>query len=308
MNIVELKRHITIPDFMSKIGAIPTDCKGKFLHYKSPLREDNNPSFWVNTETGTCGDFAVGNIGDVINLAAAYWHTDNCTAKQNLEDMFRLGYFSFAKQRVSQTASTPPTTNKTANTTAKYEIKPLQKINLLAYAYKRGITAPTAQKYLKECWVNDKYYYLAFQNDKGGYVLRNSFERNNTNMKKVPIRNYGKGGITTISHNSDRVVFFEGFFDFLSWVEYMAAKGKHIEQYNIIVLNSCSNISSILNKLDYYKAIYTFLDNDPKGRETTEKITSKYPDKLMDLTPQLLKREGEDFNDFWKTYIQNNQK
>ena len=302
MTYEDVKKMITIPDFLKCIGAESVDRKGDFLHYHSPLREDKNPSFWVNTKTQTCGDFG-GNdkIGSVIDLAAAYWHTNTETAKKNLEDMLCLGSFSFAKQRVYQTANTPPNTNKTANTTAKYEIKPLQKINLLAYAYKRGITAPTAQKYLKECWKDDKYFYLAFQNDNGGYALRNSTD---SNFSKI---NYGKGGVTTISHNSDRVVFFEGFFDFLSWVEYMAAKGKHIEQYNIIVLNSCSNISSILNKLDYYKAIYTFLDNDPKGRETTEKITSKYPDKLMDLTPKIIKSDCKDFNDYWVQLRKNAQ-
>ena len=294
MTYEDVKKMITIPDFLKCIGEESVNRKGDFLHYHSPFREDKNPSFWVNTKTQTCGDFG-GNerIGSVIDLAAAYWNTDAETAKQNLEDMLCLGSFSFERQRVCRASTTPtPSKTKTANAIAKYEIKPLQKINLLAYAYKRGISATTARKYLKECWKDDKYFYLAFQNDNGGYALRNSTD---SNYSKI---NYGKGGITTISHNSDRVVFFEGFFDFLSWIEYMAAKGRQAEQFNAIVLNSCSNLSKIINNLGSYTKIYLLLDNDQKGAETANKITNKYPDKAENLTPKMI-GNYKDFNEFW---------
>lgn len=304
MNIVELKRHITIPDFMSKIGAIPTDSKGKFLHYKSPLREDNNPSFWVNTETGTCGDFAVGNIGDVINLAAAYWHTDNCTAKQNLEDMFRLGYFFSAKPKSYPTNEHQPQTAQ--NKITIKHLQPLQNRALVQYVVQeRCISYITAKLYLQEAYykINDgtkQFFAAAFKNDSGGYALRNSIFKNCC----------APNDITTLPYGSDTVLIFEGFMDFLACVDYWKHKTNKVIPYDVIVLNSIANANKM--NLDKYTTIKLMLDNDTAGQSTTATITTKYKSKhIEDITQKMFVGEYQgckDFNDFWKTYIQNNQK
>ena len=280
---------VSIPDFLNFLGCAPTNRKGEWLHYHSPFREDKHPSFWVNLRTGTCGDLAEGRIGDVVNLAARYYNCDNATAAANIADSFRLGAFSSANKHTAAQHNEPetPTTQAT-----KFVYQPLQHRNLIIYAQKRGISEPTAKKYLLECWKNDKYYYLAFRNDNGGYALRND---TTGNYSKI---NDGTNGVTSISHNSDKVVIFEGFFDFLSWVEYMAAKGKQVEQFNAIILNSCSNLSKIINKLGCFAKFYLLLDNDHKGAETAEKIIDKYPDKAENLTPKMI--DGyKDFNDYW---------
>ena len=114
MKIENIKKMVSIPELLSFWGYHPASRKGDFLHYKSPLREDHNPSFWVNTQKNVCGDFNGDYIGDVINLAARYYHCDIKTAAANLTDMFRLGSFTAASLRERQ-AATPTTITTEGN-------------------------------------------------------------------------------------------------------------------------------------------------------------------------------------------------
>lgn len=269
-------------------------CKGiecfrsaKGVCFKSPFRADSNPSAIIFANTKLFHDIGTG---DRMNLINFIMKLEGCT-------------FDKAMQIVSDNAAaaTPTTatvpTEEQAATAAKFEYRPLQNANLINYAQRRGISEKTAKKYLSECWKNGKYYYLAFRNDNGGYALRNDTK---SNFAKI---NDGKGGVTTINNQSDRVVIFEGFFDFLSWVEYMTANGKQAQHFNTIVLNSCTNVAYILHTLETYAHIYLLLDNDKKGNDTAAKILNRYPDTAQNLTPRMLADGIKDFNDYWKTLI-----
>ena len=107
MDIAKIKQMVSIPDFLNFLGCVPTDHKdGRYLHYRSPLREDNKPSFWVDTQKGICGDFNGDRIGDVINLAERYYNCDFKTAAANIADSFRWRIF-ISQQAHSSTADNP---------------------------------------------------------------------------------------------------------------------------------------------------------------------------------------------------------
>lgn len=305
MNIIELKKYVKISDFMHINHYEPTSKSGKYLHYKSPLREDKKPSFWVDTEKDICGDFSTGKIGDIVNLAAAFWRLDLKAAKQNLEDMFRLGSFSFAKPKYTfQKSSTP-----TAATESKIYIKHVQEIQnaaLLQYIEERGISCTVAKEYVKEVYYKTadtetarQYFALAFRNDKGGYELRNKYFKGSTSPKDV----------TTIKNGSKSVLIFEGFFDFLACVEYWNSKNKIIP-YDVIVLNSVSNANKI--NLDKYDTIKLLLDNDTAGQNTAELLTIQYSGKTVEnVTKKLFVgefKECKDFNDYWRKVIKSIKK
>ncbi|MBO7596215.1 MAG: toprim domain-containing protein [Bacteroidales bacterium] len=254
----------------------------KGIRLKSPFRVDTNPSAVIFTDRKLYYD---SGTDERISLVKFVMRLENC----NFDKAFNI----ITNNTITEHYHNAPPNTVKQKPTENFIFKPLQNKNLIEYANKRGIGAATAKRYLLECWKNSKYYYLAFKNDFGGYAMRNDTK---SNFSKI---NYGKGGVTTINNNSDRVIIFEGLFDFLSWVEYMAATDQQAEQFNIIVLNSCSNVSSILNKLTDYKQIYLLLDNDPKGNETAAKITTKYPDKVKNLTPYFIKDPCKDFNDYW---------
>lgn len=293
MNISELKKYIKIPDFLRAYGHEPTSQKGGYLHYKSPLREDNKPSFWVNVEKDICGDFASGTIGDIISLAKLYYQSDERTALANIADCFRLGFFSFAEHpRQSQ-----PPTKPSAAINIKHT-QPLQNKALIQYAEGRGISAPTAQKFLMECYYSasesaqaKQYFAIAFQNDKGGFELRNKYFKGGTSPK----------GITTIKQASDTAVIFEGFMDFLSAEEFWHVKTGGYIPYNVIVLNSIVNRPYI--DLKPYRFIKCFLDNDGGGVECFQKIAVDYP-QAQNLSQKLFP-DNKDFNDFWVSHKKN---
>jgi hypothetical protein len=265
------------------------------LHYKSPLREDHNPSFWVNTQKNVCGDFNGDYIGDVINLAARYYHCDIKTAAANLTDMFRLGSFTAASLRERQAAT--PTTITTEGNIFITHTQPLQNAALLQYVQERGISTETAKKYLQEVYYKTsksetarQYFGVSFRNDKGGCEIRNKYYKGGKSPKSV----------TTFKQGSDTVLVFEGVFTFLSCIEYWNSLNKTIP-YDVIVLNSLSNI----NKADFahYATIKLMLDADKAGYDATNRLTAQYPNAI-NITPKFIpyalqSKSYNDFNDYW---------
>jgi hypothetical protein len=298
-NFTNIKRLVKIPEFLRFVGFEPINRKGDFLHYRSPLREDKNPSFWVNTRTDTCGDFNGDRIGDVINLAARWYHCDIKTAAANIADTFRLGGFSFAKPMTFAKASSHPTAAATDNRRIFIRhIQDIQNAALLQYIAQRGISTDTARKYLKEVYYTTSpsatarpYFALAFRNDKGGYELRSKYFKGCSATKSI----------TTITNHSATVLIFEGFMDFLSCVEYWNSKNKAIP-YDVIVLNSTANANK--TDLSKYTTIKLMLDNDQSGRSTAAAIAAKYSDKhIEDITAKMFVgtfQGCKDFNDYWK--------
>ncbi len=300
MKIENIKKMVSIPELLSFWGYHPASRKGDFLHYKSPLREDHNPSFWVNLKTSTCGDFNGDRIGDVINLAARYYNCDIKTAADNLADFFRLGSFSATAVHRDYPTAQAATKTHTSNIHIKH-VQPLQNTALLQYVQERGITTDTAKKYLQEVYYKTsdgenapQYFGVAFRNDKGGYEIRSKYFKGSASPKTV----------TTFKQCSDTVVVFEGVFTFLSCIEYWNSLNKTIP-YDVIVLNSLSNI----NKADFahYATIKLMLDADKAGYDATNRLTAQYPNAI-NITPKFIhyalqSKSYNDFNDYWLKHI-----
>ena len=62
MNIQEVK-NIRIADYLQSLGYTPVKQQGNSLWYKSPLREEKDASFKVNTELNKWYDLGLGKIG-----------------------------------------------------------------------------------------------------------------------------------------------------------------------------------------------------------------------------------------------------
>ena len=59
MNIEEAKK-ISIADYLHSLGCSPVKRQGANLWYKSPLREETEASFKVNTDLNKWYDFGLG--------------------------------------------------------------------------------------------------------------------------------------------------------------------------------------------------------------------------------------------------------
>ena len=73
----EEAKKIRIVDYLHSLGYSPVKQQGVNLWYKSPFREENEPSFKVNTEREQWFDFGLGKGGNIIALAAHLYATES---------------------------------------------------------------------------------------------------------------------------------------------------------------------------------------------------------------------------------------
>jgi hypothetical protein len=109
------------------------------------------------------------------------------------------------------------------------------------------------------------FFGIGFQNDSNGWEIRLPYQTETFKGKmKIHTNN-----VTTIPGTSNAVHIFEGFFNFLSALEhYRTTKPAG----TCIVLNSVSNLETIINTLEQYQNINLYLDNDQAGNQAAETI------------------------------------
>ena len=268
-------KNIAIIDFLNSEGTLPKTVKNGSAWYNSPFRDENKPSFKVNTNRNIWYDFGLGKGGGIIDLIMILYNTDIAGALTVLQNsnLTSHSYFSFEQQKPIQSSL------------QINDIRSLQNYALQQYLSSRNISPTRAGNFVKEAYyqIKDKNYFaLAFKNDKGGYELRNKYFKGGNSPK----------AITTIKGFSKTINIFEGFIDFLSALEY----------YNIrkpanttIVLNSISNLKSVYESLQQFKRINLYLDNDPAGKKTAKIIESEF-DNVKNYSG-IIYPNYKDFND-----------
>ena len=76
MTIQDVKQ-IKLADYLQSLGYTPVKQQGRNLWYKSPLREETDASFKVNTELEKWYDFGIGKGGNIIALAAELYRSED---------------------------------------------------------------------------------------------------------------------------------------------------------------------------------------------------------------------------------------
>ncbi len=276
MNIAQAKR-IPIEDYLSRLGMEPAKCKDGQLWYSSPLRNEDTPSFKVNTERNAWYDFGVGQGGDILDLAKAIEHVPSISeALLRIEATMRDATRSWTKpQALTTHVETPDIIC----------VKPVAARSLVSYLASRGIGLQTALPYLKEVHYRrhgKDYFALGLANQRGGFELRSKHFKGSI----------GEKDITIIEGSIEHAIVFEGMFDFLTLVS-----RDGLPDATIIVLNSVAlkqkglqGLSMLLpNSIDVYR------DNDDAGRELFDYFKKALPNtNIFDCSAQY---EGfEDFN------------
>lgn len=271
-------KKISISSYLANKNIFPLKEKENQLLYYSPISEnERTPSFYVHPYKNVFNDFSSGKSGDILDLVQILEKLSFKESINYLESNTFQKSFSFSGNLFKDTKS-----NKIEIT----EILSLTDYRLLNYVSSRKINLFLAKHYLNEIHyhVNGKNYFaVGFRNDSGGYELRNG----------LGFKGKTKNGITTINKGTRILNIFEGFFDFLSALEYFK-----IEQPNFttIILNSTVNIKLIKNSLKEFKKINVFLDNDKSGIETMEEIRTINKNTVNQSV--VLFPSYEDFNDF----------
>ena len=278
MNCTQAKQ-IPIIGFLASQGLYPVETRNGQAVYHSPFKEDKIPSLYVDYkkyDLQVWKDFSTGAAGNILDLVMKMYHVDIPGALIILQkpEITKTDFSFFSQQE-----------DNSSNIEIKH-LQPLQNAALVQYLNSRKISQSKAANYVQEAYykVNDKQYFaLAFKNDKEGFELRNKYFKGSSSPK----------AITTIPGSCKAVNIFEGFIDFLSALEYYKTN-KSVN--TCIILNSVSNLQTIISALEQYQHINLYLDQDNAGNEATDAIKSRYP-KAKDYS-KIIYPDHKDFNEF----------
>ena len=250
-------KEIPIIKYLESQGILPENISHGKAYYLSPLRTEKAPSFKVDINKNVWFDYGTGKGGKVVDLCMLLQSVNISGALKILSGLDLGNHsnsLSFHKQ-------------ETINTELEIQhIQPVQNKALIQYIASRKIPLSIARTYLKEVYYNannKKYFALAFENDKGGYELRNKYFKGSISPKYY----------TSIKNNATSLNIFEGFFDFLTALVYF----KTVQPNNdTIILNSLAFLDKIIPELKNYKRINLYLDNDKPGQKAVESIKNNH--------------------------------
>jgi len=283
MNIEEAKK-ISLAEYLQSTGINPCKIQNGNFWYYSPFRNETEPSFKVNPDRNLWYDFGMGKGGNIIAFVLEHQGIDN---------------ISQALQIISGKAS--------GIKSDSFSFRPLKSLQSFDEITVHSLTHTALEQYLKERNINlsfaeqecvevhfstngKRYFAIGFENELGGFEIRNKYFQGCLSPKAV----------TNIKNGKDECCIFEGFIDYLS---YLTLKAKHNhEQPDIkkerdyIILNSVANLSKALDIIESYKKVICFLDNDKAGYETYLKISNRCGLNVTDQSGYY--RGYKDLNDF----------
>lgn len=274
-------KSIPLATFLSQLGHEPTARKGTRLWYKSPLRQEQTPSFKVETTLNCWYDFGLGRGGNIIDLAAEMYQSTD------LRYLMRCIADSCPVPSVQTVASSYPQRHS-APSMERFEIVPLEHRALVAYLQERGIPAHIARAKCKEAHysVNGRFYFaVAFENISGGRELRNRYFKGCRGRKDISYLPWARDGPST------ECAVFEGFIDYLSALTLGIISGA-----DAIILNSVVNVNKAVPYLKGYAAINCYLDNDVAGQTALTELTAMYGSTVIDRS--ILYSEFNDLNEY----------
>lgn len=273
MNTNEAKQ-IRIEEYLHSLGYDPVRKQGDSLWYKSPFRNEREPSFKVNTERNLWYDFGAGRGGNIIALAQELYASDSLPyllerIAEQAPGVHPVS-FSFGKQALSKPSF------------QQLEVVPLSSPALYSYLRQRGINTELAKRECREVrYLTDgkPYFAVGFPNRSGGYEIRNKFFKGCIAPKDITHIRQTEPGETCC--------LFEGFMDYLSFLTLRQERHPDrpaLDGQDYIVLNSVSNLSKALRPLGDYERIHCFLDNDRAGLEALREIQREYGSRVRDAS------------------------
>ena len=253
-----INEQIKILDYLAQQNIYPINSKQNIFWFLSPFRNEKTASFKVDNSTNRFYDFGEGIGGTLIDLISKL---ENLTIKQVIRKV--TNDFSFPKlNNINETLSETQNSNRISI----LQNRTIFNYNLKKYLKSRGVGNSNYWKYIREIHFStdniNNIYSIGFENNSGTFELRNSFYKGST----------GKD-VTTLLNNSNKLNVFEGFMDFLSWLEIFG-----VETEDFLILNSISMQTKIKDIIGHknYDTVNLYLDNDEAGKTLTEKINSTF--------------------------------
>jgi hypothetical protein len=272
----ERARAFSIEKALAKLGHFPKKTNEKEAWFLSPLRSENQASFKVSKKLNRWYDHGEGIGGNVIDLICKI---RQCTVKEALE-FIREDKNSFFFQQQ------PSFEIEHEDKIVIQEVKELNHYALKGYLKSRYISTETSKKFIKEVhylFKDKKYFAIGFQNDSGGWELRNKYYKNCSSPKDI----------THIKNGNNKLIVTEGMFDLLSIIslDTTLASG-----YDFLVMNSIAFVSKAREIMNGYLQIKLYLDTDLNGKRSTKKLM-EHSNNCFDKS--ILYHGFKDVNDWW---------
>lgn len=260
-------KQLDLVAYLGTLGFLPQKIKGDDYWYRSPFREEKEPSFKINKHFNIWYDHGLGKGGTLIDFGVMY-HQYSIP-----ELLQKLRTFSFHQPDTDQPIGIRRlerpdaiiTANKDAGDPGKINILSVHEISsypLIRYLESRKIPSEIADRYCKEIRYENHgkiYYALGFKNDAGGYELRSEKFKGSSAPKSA----------TLIDNRQHQVAVFEGFFSFLSFQTINRNEEEPLT--NFLVLNSLAFLEKSRPLMEQYETIHLFLDRDLAGQKFTQK-------------------------------------
>jgi DNA primase len=295
----EQAKEIDLVDYLASLGHRPVKTSNQDYWYLSPFRDEKTASFKVNRQKNVWYDHALGKGGDLIDFGTQY---HNCSVSELLDRLSEYQTRPVLSFHPPTVAGNLPIANsrfagekKEANDSkiVILNTRPLAAEQLLNYLQKRCIPQEIASRFCKEVdflLYGKKHTVIGFQNNAGGYELRNENFKGSSSPK----------GVTFIDNRTDDIVVFEGVFSFLSFCT--VNKNLTAPLSNCLVLNSLSFFEKSRPLIEQFSQIHLLLDRDIAGMNCTKQALQWDREKYIDRSD--FYQNHKDLND-WLSHNQN---
>lgn len=252
-------REILIEKVLQNLGCEPTKSNENESWYLSPFRIEKTASFKLNRKINRWFDHGEQKGGNVIDLVIEKFGFNVNEALSYLKKFDT--FFSFQKQ-ICETV-----TKELKSTNQVERIIPVKHVALVQYLKSRQIHSSKNIKQLNEIHysINEKNYFaLGFQNKSQGWEIRSKYV-------KICL---GKKDISLIHNGSKTLRVYEGFFDYLSFIQIRG--NLKMEDSDYLILNSVALVVKNISVLSDYDFIELYLDNDTTGDKYTSLVMGKF--------------------------------
>ena len=172
----EAAKKNDLVDYLFSLGHQPSKIRGNNYWYLSPLRTERCPSFKVDRRLNLWYDFGMGKGGSIIDFTTVFFR---CSIPEALHKISQLSSFQQPLFPVVPKPISP------------IQIQSKRKISsrcLLHYLVQRKISSIIAAKYCVEIEFimnNKTHVALGFENNYGGYELRNPWFKGSSTPKGI---------------------------------------------------------------------------------------------------------------------------
>ena len=262
-------RELDLAYLLDMLGYEPTTRKKNDTDYwyLSPLRDERTASFHIDRVTNEWYDFGLMAGGNPIDFLLRY---HRCSIAELLE---RIN-ISFSPHQLY--LFEPELHGGRAGAAHKLvvkDVRPLYAYPLKNYLHERLIPIAVADAFCKEVSyeIGGRLYYgIGFQNNMGGWEIRNKNFKQSSSPKDITCLGSGVGSVHV----------FEGFMDFLSYRAMHPYEDP--KSVDFAVLNGAGLFDRALPFLSQHDRVHLWLDRDVTGlayRDYALSLGSRFVDE-----------------------------